>query len=269
VKRRVTLGALANDGVLVIGDGYRTKRAELGRPGFRILRVADVEGGALRLDSPDFVSTSMRRQIGAKLSEEGDVLLTTKGTVGRVAVVPDLEQPVVYSPQLCFFRVQKRDVIERLWLAYWFQSSEFDRQASHRANNTDMAAYINLADIKSLTLELPSIAEQRAIAQVLGALDDKITANSRIVSVADELAQALTRSAITTDLGRLSDVAAITMGSSPIGASFNDAGDGVVFYQGVRDFGERHPITGCGLHHQSDSLTLVTCSLASVHLWDA
>ncbi len=212
MKRRVTLGELANDGVLVIGDGYRTKRAEHGRPGFRILRVADVDGGALRLDSPDFVSTSMRRQIGAKLSQKGDVLLTTKGTVGRVAVVPDLEQPVVYSPQLCFFRVRNRDVLERLWLAYWFQSSAFNRQASHRANNTDMAAYINLADIRSLTLDLPWVAEQRAIAEVLGALDEKIAANTLLIAAANDLRAMRFQAMLGPDQARLSDLAQFVNG---------------------------------------------------------
>jgi type I restriction enzyme S subunit len=41
--------------------------------------------------------------------------------------------------------------------------------------------------------------------------------------------------------GVLQDIAEITMGQSPPGDTYNDAGNGLLFYQGVADFGERFP----------------------------
>ena len=41
--------------------------------------------------------------------------------------------------------------------------------------------------------------------------------------------------------GKLSDIAIVTMGQSPKGDSFNEAGNGAVFYQGRTDFGFRFP----------------------------
>lgn len=187
---KVSLGLLASTGVLDFGDGYRTKRSEHGTPGYRILRVADVGDGTLTLDGPDFVSVAYADKINSKLSEPGDVLLTTKGTVGRVAIVPDGLDPIVYSPQLCYFRVREPNRLNARYLSYWFRSRDFLRQAAHRANNTDMAAYINLADIRSLELRLPHIDEQRAIAEVLGAIDNKIATNSRLVEALDALSRA-------------------------------------------------------------------------------
>ena len=40
----------------------------------------------------------------------------------------------------------------------------------------------------------------------------------------------------------LGDVATVIMGQSPPGSTYNDAGNGLPFYQGARDFGRRHPI---------------------------
>jgi len=86
------------------------------------------------------------------------------------------------------------------------------------------------------------LTEQRAIAEVLGALDDKIGANTEFVTTADALAASLTRSALDmTQQVALNEIALITMGSSPPGTSYNEAGEGAVFYQGVRDFGVRYP----------------------------
>jgi type I restriction enzyme S subunit len=186
----VTLGELNDSGVLTFGDGYRTKRPEHGSPGFRILRVADVNEGRVRPHGGDFVRREFTRAIGSKLSQPGDVLLTTKGTVGRVAIFPADAEQVVYSPQLCFFRVLDESVILPRYLAYWFESESFRIQASHRANNTDMAAYINLKDIRSLRVALPDINSQRGIAEVLEAFDYKVAANHRVVEVAGGLVNA-------------------------------------------------------------------------------
>jgi type I restriction enzyme S subunit len=186
---RMTVGALVSAGALEFGDGYRTKRSEHGLPGYRIIRVADVLDNVVQLDGPDFVSEQHVRAIGSKIGQPGDILLTTKGTVGRVAVMPVTEEPVVYSPQLCYFRVKDHTVINPQFLRYWFNSQEFWDQASYCMNNTDMAAYINMADIRSLEINLPSITDQQAIVEVLGALDDKIAANTKLIASTDSLAQ--------------------------------------------------------------------------------
>ncbi|MDI3242334.1 restriction endonuclease subunit S [Arthrobacter sp. AL08] len=190
MSRNTSIGELAALGALQFGDGYRTKRSEHGQPGYRIIRVADVMDDAVSFEGPDFVSADYVRAIGTKLGHPGDILLTTKGTVGRVAVLPETGEQVVYSPQLCYFRVLDFDVIAPRFLRYWFSSQEFWLQAADRMNNTDMAAYINLADIRSLKMTLPSIHNQQAIAEVLGALDDKIAANTTLLATLDSLRRA-------------------------------------------------------------------------------
>ena len=42
-------------------------------------------------------------------------------------------------------------------------------------------------------------------------------------------------------VGTLSEISSITMGQSPSGTSFNEVGDGIVFYQGRTEFGNRFP----------------------------
>lgn len=182
-----TVGELCGAGVIEIGDGYRTQRSELGLPGYRILRVADILDWRISLTGNDYVSDGLRHAIGAKLSRSGDVLLTTKGTVGRVAIVPDGLEQVVYSPQLCYFRVRDKNVIDPTYLAYWFKSPAFAEQASYRSASSDMAPYISLRDIRTLRIRLPEIDEQRSVVEVLGALDDKIVANDRTGKTAVKL----------------------------------------------------------------------------------
>jgi type I restriction enzyme S subunit len=101
---------------------------------------------------------------------------------------------------------------------------------------------LNRNFLRNIPVLAPPIGEQEAIAEVLGALEDKIVANTKLVEVADELAASLTRKGL--DVSQpvaLSTIADIVMGSSPSGSSFNEIGEGTVFYQGVRDFGVRFP----------------------------
>ncbi|MHA7617278.1 restriction endonuclease subunit S [Cellulosimicrobium cellulans] len=190
MAEHVRIAALMQRGILTMGDGYRTKRSEHGQPGHRIIRVADVRDGNVFLDGDDFVSDEYTPQMGAKVAIPGDVLLTTKGTVGRVAVMPVTDEPAVYSPQLCYFRIIDRSVLDPGYLRYWFGSQEFLAQASFLQGNTDMAPYISLSDLRAATITLPSLPEQTSIAAVLGVLDDKIAANTRLAAIADALASA-------------------------------------------------------------------------------
>ncbi|WP_378969893.1 restriction endonuclease subunit S [Paractinoplanes rhizophilus] len=212
----MTIKQLSEVGALTYGDGYRTKRSEHGQPGYRILRVADVSDGGVTLDGEDHVHKEFQTNIGPKLSQPGDILLTTKGTVGRVAIYPPQAEQVVYSPQLCYFRIIDPEIVSPRYLSYWFKSEAFSRQALQRANSTDMAAYINLRDIGSLEIQLPSIIEQRAAADILGALDDKMLANEEAISNIRDLCEAHFFKALTIDpgkpctLGKLADLQAIT-----------------------------------------------------------
>lgn len=214
----ITIGQLIADGHLTMSDGYRTKQTELRGFGYRIIRVADVRDGEISLASPDYVSVEYERAIGEKTGREGDVLLTTKGTVGRVALVPKLDQPIVYSPQLCFFRVSDQSVLSRNYLRYWLKSTEFLRQALDRMNNTDMAPYINLADIRSVQVRLPPIGDQHTTATFLSSLDDKIAANSAIATTAGHVSAALFGKAVLgvdSSESTFQDVAEVGGGGTP------------------------------------------------------
>lgn len=189
MMQRVTLGELRAAGDLDFGDGYRTRADQLEPEGFRIIRAADVLDGSVSLAGPDFVGFEYATAIGSKQARTGDVVLTTKGTVGRVAMVPAIREPVVYSPQLCYFRVRIGRRLEAAYLQYWLHSPEFAGQAGFVMHNTDMAPYISLRDLSSMRISLPPLSTQQAIAEVLGALDDKIAASHNLARVAAELAQ--------------------------------------------------------------------------------
>jgi type I restriction enzyme S subunit len=175
------LADLIADGALELNDGYRTKQAELGQPGVPILRVAEVLDGRIAPTFRDYIRKEFRPQFGRKVSRKGDIVLTTKGTVGRVAMIPCDSPEFVYSPQVCFFRVGAGGRVVCRWLYYWLQGDEFRSQALSIQGQTDMAPYINLVDLRAVRIRVSSVKEQQGIADVLSALDDKIEGNRQTI----------------------------------------------------------------------------------------
>ncbi|MER7968228.1 restriction endonuclease subunit S [Streptomyces sp. NPDC096080] len=182
-----SLGELTKQGILQLGDGYRTKRSELGLTGVPILRVAEVLDGRIDPTFTDYIREEFRPAFNKKASAPGDILVTTKGTVGRIARVRKSDPQFVYSPQLCFFRVLDESLIDPRWLYQWFRSTEFMTQAAKVQHQTDMAPYINLADLRAMRISIPSMHQQRGISEALEAFDEKIINNERMASLSSEL----------------------------------------------------------------------------------
>lgn len=80
-----------------------------------------------------------------------------------------------------------------LFVYYSFASRPMQNYIRNNAIQTGVP-HINLGILRSLSLTLPPLAEQQAIAEVLGALDDKIELNRRMNATLEELARTIFRS---------------------------------------------------------------------------
>lgn len=164
---------LINEGVLEIGDGYRAKNSELGTTGLPFARVANIKEGFDFSEVDRFPVANLDRVRG-KVSRPGDVVFTSKGTVGRFAYVTEDVEPFVYSPQLCYWRSLQPEVLDPRFLYFWMQGPEFMNQVASLKSQTDMADYVNLRDQRRIVLTLPPVSVQREIASALGHLEDRI-----------------------------------------------------------------------------------------------
>ncbi len=189
---------LQNDGLLLVADGNhgndRPRRDEFCEVGTSFIRAADMDNGRLLFESAQCVNDTAMARIRKGVGAGGDVILSHKGTVGKVAYVPLDAPPFVCSPQTTFWRTLDNDQIDRRYLYAFLNSHHFRNQLYSRANETDMAGYVSLTSQRGLKVVLPPIEEQRAIASILGALDDKIELNRRMNATLESLARAIFKS---------------------------------------------------------------------------
>jgi type I restriction enzyme S subunit len=167
-----TVAELVKAKALIIGDGYRAKNSELGPVGLPFARAGNVRGD-FNFEGADLLAEENVPKARHKVSQPGDVVFTSKGTVGRFAFVRETTPRFVYSPQLCFWRVTDSDVIDARFLFYWMHTDSCEWQFEAMKEQTDMADFISLRDQMQMRLDLPHIDEQRAIGETLASLDDR------------------------------------------------------------------------------------------------
>jgi type I restriction enzyme S subunit len=196
--KRSTVQQLQDQHVLYVEDGnhgeYRPLAHEFGMTGTHFIRAADMQDGRVNFESAQCISDSALARIRKGVGRDGDVLLSHKGTVGKVAWIPAGSPAFVCSPQTTFWRVLDETNLDQRYVFYFLQSRHFREQLDSRKGETDMADYVSLTTQRTLEVVVPPLPEQRAIAEVLGALDDKIELNRRMNATLEAMARALFQS---------------------------------------------------------------------------
>ena len=253
-----SVSELERTGALLVQDGNhgndRPRPDEFASAGTAFIRAGDLAGGCVLLDQASRINDVAHARIRKGRGLPGDVLLSHKGTVGRVGLVPSDAPPFVCSPQTTFWRALDSEVINRRFLLFFLRSPAFVRQLTALKGQTDMADYVSLTDQRQMTITLPPIPEQRRIAGVLGALDDKIEHNTtRALREAELLSGAFRASfsalsVVDEDVpagwraGVLGDEVEVVMGQSPPGSTYTyDSSVGLPLIQGNADLGDRYP----------------------------
>ena len=115
----------------------------------------------------------------------GDLLLAREAPVGPVVRIP-VEENVAPGQRTVLLRPDTTKVTTDYLYFLLIAPEQQERLKQPVGGST--VAHLNVADVRSFRLpEVPSLMEQRRIAGVLGALDDKIESNLRTISLSESL----------------------------------------------------------------------------------
>ncbi|WP_316158694.1 MULTISPECIES: restriction endonuclease subunit S [unclassified Bradyrhizobium] len=172
--------------------GTALKAKEYSTEGVPLISVGEVGYGTLRVHAKTpRAPTEVVKRLPEYVLEAGDIVFGRKGAVDRSALVkPDQAGWFLGSDGI---RLRLPNTCDARFVAYHLQSSEARSWLIQHATGTTMAS-LNQAIIERMPLFLPSIGEQRAIAHILGTLDDKIELNRRMNETLEAMARALFKS---------------------------------------------------------------------------
>ena len=226
----------------VIGGGTpKTSVDEYWNGDIPWLSVVDFNTGRKYVSKTEKTITQLGLENSStKLLKANDIIISARGTVGALAM---LSLPMAFN-QSCYGMRAKEDITTSDYLFYLLKNTVKQlQQASYGA----VFDTITRNTFDETEVSLPPLKEQKAIAEVLSYLDDKIDLLHRQNQTLEALAQTLFRQWFIEEVdegwevGKLPDEFHFTMGLSPKGETFNEEGIGIPMYQGNADFGFRFP----------------------------
>lgn len=206
---------------LVLGDSLeflidnRGKNPEFSDHGIPAISGMSVGNGVLDLSAARRVSPDVWNKWMPHKTRKHDVVLTSEAPLGRVALV-ESDEPLTLAQRVFGLR-GRAGVLDSRFLFYAFQTTQVQSDLQGRATGTTVLGIRQPALLK-VQIPAPRYEEQRAIAEVLGALDDKIAANTKLASTADDLATSLFHRAVhgvTLSDRTFGDTAVVSGGGTP------------------------------------------------------
>ena len=237
----------------------------------RYLRITDIDdyGNLLENDKKSVSSPEIDKYI----LKEGDIVFARTGnSTGRTYYHEEKNGELAFAGFLIKFSLDESKVNPK-YLKYFTISKPYKQWVDNLSNGSTRGN-INAKTFADCPIILPSREQQDYLVRVLSSLEDKIQINNQINQELEAMAKTLYdywfvqfdfpdqngkpykssggKMVYNPELKReipegwgvekLENIANITMGQSPKGTSYNEVGEGMLFFQGSTDFGWRFPV---------------------------
>ena len=160
--------------------------------GIPLVRTPNVGKGRLVLTNVHRVNSDVyKKRTLRAIPEEDDIIIAREAPVGNAAIIQK-KQKVCLGQRVVLLKPNKA-LVDPNFLVYYLLSNEVQHHLKIHANGA-VVAHLNVADIRNLSVCLPSLCEQKKIGKSLKIIDDKIELNRRINDNLEQQAQALFKS---------------------------------------------------------------------------
>jgi type I restriction enzyme S subunit len=177
-------------------DGDRSKRypkrSEFQSEGIPFLNSTNIDDNRLDLSEVNFISSEKFAQIKKGRLQLMDIVMTTRGSIGKVTLFNDPRYPQgLINAQMLIMRAD-RQTIDQKFLFYYLCSDIFQELVQNFASGAAQPQ-IPIRDLKDIPLSYPPLLTQGKIATILSAYDDLIENNTRRIAILEEMARLIYR----------------------------------------------------------------------------
>ena len=159
--------------------------------GVLFIRGGDIAGGRVLTERLRTITREVSEQYKRTLLRGGEIVVSLVGNPGQVAIVPRSLKKANIARQVGLVRLRV-DVDARF--VKYFLSSPMGQEALGAHSLGSVQQVINLRDLKTVNVPTPPLSAQRAIAHILGTLDDKIELNRQMSETLEAMARAIFKS---------------------------------------------------------------------------
>ena len=167
-------------------------------PGYPIVNVKQLYGGRyVQLQGLESLGKDVLKRPEQLFLAPGDILFARSSVkrsgAGQCALVPDRVVNTIFSGFIIRYRLNDKTATNPMYLSYLLQSPVYREIFTRIATGTTIS---NLSQdaLKGVEVNLPDKATQDKVAEILGALDDRITLLRETNATLEAIAQALFKS---------------------------------------------------------------------------
>ena len=147
--------------------------------GIRVIRNFNIVNGSLDFSNGFFVDEeTFEKRTQRACPEFEDLVISREAPMGAVCMIPK-NLKCCLGQRLVLLKVNK-DVADPNYILFAIQSQFVQKQIQIIDQTGSIVSNLNIPDLKSLRIPLPSLPEQKKIASVLSALGDKIALNKKM-----------------------------------------------------------------------------------------
>lgn len=166
------------------------KASEYVEVGIPFVMASDLKNGVIDPDGCKKLPKKRTDSLRIGFSLPGDVLLSHKGTVGLVALAPEVKDYLMLTPQVTYYRLSPNGRVKPKYLEIIFKSSGFQKNLKALAAQSTRA-YIGINAQKKIKVKVPSKEAQDEVIllwEALQAVKKKNTESKNMaLSVAENI----------------------------------------------------------------------------------
>ncbi|OIS90673.1 restriction endonuclease subunit S [Brucella cytisi] len=185
---------LLSDDITKIQDGNHGEihptTSDYQPTGIPFIMARDLIDGSVDINNCAFISKELAESLRVGKSYAGDILLTHKGTIGRVAITPDVADYIMLTPQVTLYRVKDDGAIISAYLRDALENEPF-QSALLKVSDQSTRKYVGITEQKKIKIPVPSIREQHRICKIAQDLRDIERENSNLLDKLRKVKSAL------------------------------------------------------------------------------
>lgn len=191
MNNRRKLGELVDD--IAMGPfGSNLKADNFISSGVPVIRGGNLNEGGF--DDKNFVFVSEEKALSLKrsLAFPNDLVFTHRGTIGQVGLIKKGKYPYYLVSQSQVKLSVNKNFLDPKFLFYWFKSPIGQYELLKNSAQVGVPSIASpTKSLKEIDISIPPLTTQKAIAEILSSLDDKIELNNQINQNLEALAQAI------------------------------------------------------------------------------
>ena len=184
---------------------------------YRIINGESLTQDGIDWNRAGFISKERYDESPEIMLQEGDILLSKDGTIGKIGYVTNLEHPTTVASGIFVIRNLRPQTINTRFIYHFLTSKTFKNFITMRTEGS-VIPHLYQKDFVELDFPLPSLTIQEKIVSILDAISGKIDLNKAINNNLLEQAQALYTSMFISNAdptwrqGHLSDLITVRYG---------------------------------------------------------